>query len=426
MSSTPLNQHDVVISGVGVLSALGAGPDDLWRGLAAGESGVVELPEARSAGLRTWIGATSDWKPGDSHLKARSLRGLTRAEQLLLDAAQQAMTDAGVDQIADPDRVGLFFAGEKYTSDLNPMLTGLEKLREEGKPLSEAAVGAGMRSALNPLFYVEGLQSLALYNASRLWGVKGPNVYFHGSGDSGLVALRSAIRSVERDEVDLAIVAAGSHGTSLWNLARIDAMGLLAAGDAERDPGTVCRPYDTGHSGAVLGDGAVALVIQRGDRAGCSRGRIRGVGLANDRMRAPKPHPDARGVAGAVTRAARKAGTEALASITHVIGHGSGTPTGDASEVRALSAALPGTGRIRLASVKPHTGHLSPAAGLMNVAAALGTLQHRRVPAVLNHSRPDELLEERFDVSGGEIADGAALVISRGVEGQAGAVILDV
>lgn len=440
------DRDQIVISGIGVLTSVGRGTSELGRALRSGRSGIGIVEAIRDAGLRSWLGAAVHLPPGSDGPGRRALRGLTRPEALVLTAVHDALVDAGISSAGvSGDRTGLYVAGHKCTSDLAPMLDGLRKVRaakefaiahavEPGAfsashsdvALDERSIGEHAKSAFSPLFYVEGLQSLALYNASRHWNITGPCLYVHGSGDAGLVAMRSAVRALERGEVDVAVVAAAGEDLTPWESARLDAMGLLTV---ENDAGPqACRPYDTRRSGSVLGEGAVALVLQRKEPATRWMASVLGIGLGLDGARAPAPDPTARGVGVAVTRALELADRDrAPVGVSHVIGHGSGTRLGDESELRALSASLRGRGEsIRLHSVKPQTGHLGSAAGLLNVVVSVIALVDRRLPATMNHAEPDPSIPAGMSVSGGVLDGGVGVVVSRGVEGQAGAVVLDV
>ena len=164
------------------------------------------------------------------------------------------------------------------------------------------------------------------------------------------------------------------------------------------------------------------MVLTRDVDAAGSYAGVLGVGLGNDSVRAPAPDPRARGVQVAVRRAMELAGG---ADLSHVVGHGSGTVAGDASELSALCDVLPsGRSRIPLFSAKSQLGHLGPAAGLLSTVVALLALQHGELPATRNLEEPDPGLQPPLVPSGGPIGPGGGLVVSRGVEGQAGAVVL--
>ncbi|MEP7105812.1 MAG: beta-ketoacyl synthase N-terminal-like domain-containing protein, partial [Chloroflexota bacterium] len=181
-----------------------------------------------------------------------------------------------------------------------------------------------------------------------------------------------------------------------------------------------CRPFDRARDGAVLGEGAVFLMLeerehalQRGARI---RGEMLGFGAAFDSRRLLRPDAGGREVATAVRAALRDAALEPN-RVSYVAAHASGTRLGDSSEAAGLSAAL-GPAPV-VSSVKAATGHLGAAAGALNAAVALLALERQVAPPTLNLLDPDPACPvDAVALQAREVRMQHALAVARGLEGQ--------
>ncbi|MBL1076438.1 beta-ketoacyl-[acyl-carrier-protein] synthase family protein [Nocardia sp. 2] len=420
-----------MITGIGLVTALGEGVTATWDAIVDGRSGVAPLRSYDTAPLRTRIGAEIPDFDAARYMKARTIRMSTRGDQFGIAAAALALGDAGLDTDALGMRAGLYLGGNKDVCDLDPLIAGIVGIRNVDSASSIRLIGELAPSMIPPLIYVEGLQSAACFHISLMFGIRGPNAYYAGAADAGAMAIGRAMRAIRRGEADLAVAGGCDDATTWWAMSKMDGLGLLTRRNelGER----ACRPFDRDHDGAVLGEGGVVLVLEEREHA-LARGarcyaEITGVGSGNDSVRAPGCAADGRGLVRAIAQARTDAA--ALRDIDavrgpfdRVLAHGSGTPSGDLSEMRALRTAL-GVEAEKLAvtSCKPQVGHLVGAAGAMNVAAAALSLYSGVVPSTLNHSTAAPGCD--LDVVAGsarETPAGRALALARGVEGQAVAV----
>lgn len=415
----------VVVTGVGLLTAVGLDTASTWDGLVSGRSGVRPIEDYDASSLRTQLAAELDGFDPKNYADRKALRSMTRNDQLALAGAATAVADAKLETPEEGDparhRRGLFIGSNKEVSNLPPILDGVRYSETPDGGTSVAQLGEKATSAFPPLYYVEGLQAASLFYISHAYGLMGANTYFAGTGDAGATAVGRAFRAVRRGDADVVIAGGFDDATSWWNMTKYDAMGILT--DQNELGAEACRPYDAERSGAVLGEGSAFLVLEDADHAAArgatAHAEIVGTGSANDTYGLLTPDPSGAPLARAIGAALRDAGTEA-GEVGYVVTHGCGTRDGDASEAAALRSAFGAGSTPAASSVKAATGHLVGGAGALNAAVAVLALEHRVLPPTLNLDAP------AADCAGVDWVTGearaaepsVALALSRGLEGQ--------
>lgn len=420
----------VVVSGIGLVTALGIGTEATWQALVAGKCAVDRLRAFDASSLRTQIGAEiRDFDAAQFVAQRRTLRNTTRNDQLAIAGAALAVRDARCTfGNGEGDRAGLFIGGDKEISEPSKVMDAVLVSRNADGSTDMARMGTEGAEQVYPLFYVEGLQAAALFYISQAHGLRGANTYFAGSADAGSTAIGRAYRAILRDEATIAIAGGFDDATSWWNMTKLDALGVLTS---RNDLGAAaCRPYDQDRDGYVLGEGAALLVLENEDRA-----RERGaeiyaevVGLRSgfEPGALVTPLPDGRVLAGTIAGALDEAGVSAD-DIDYVATDGCATALGDASEAAALKSAFgPASGRVAASSVKAATGHLGAGAGALNVAIAALAIRHNTIPPTLNLTNVDPACAG-IDWVPGEARSlrvNHALALARGIEGQNVALVL--
>ncbi|OLE24449.1 MAG: 3-oxoacyl-ACP synthase [Actinobacteria bacterium 13_1_20CM_3_71_11] len=417
----------VAITGVGLLTAVGAGRKEAWDALLQGQTGVRRVRAWDASALRTQMAAEIDDFVPDRYASRRALRMTTRNDQLAIAGAVLAMTDAGNDISAyDPGRAAAFVGGNKEISNPEHLLDGCLVARCEDGSADIRRLGTQASSAFYPLFYVEGLQSAALFYVSQLFGLMGANAYFHGTADVGLTAIGRAYRSIRRGESDIALAGGSDDASSWWTLSKMDGLGVLT--DRNELGAQAFRPFDVDRSGSVLGEGASWLVLEEYEAA-TRRGatiyaEVTGFGSTFDGATLPTPEPSGAPLAVAI----RKALDEARVNpdeVDYVASHGCATLLGDPSEARALASVFGPAGQPAVGSVKPATGHLVAGAGALNVAVCTLAVAEGAIPPTLNLERPDpDCPLDNLVVQAREARVRHAVAVARGLEGQQVALVV--
>lgn len=415
----------VVVTGIGLCTALGQGTRETWSALLAGRSAVAPIASFDASSLRARLAAEIAGPLVEPTINRRARRMMTRNDVLAMAGTGLAVRDAGLEP--DVERTGLFLASNKETCEPDHLLNAALSARREDGTVDFGAFGANARSCVHPLFYIEGLQAASLFYVSQAYGLRGTNTYFAGTADASAIAIGRAYRAIRRGEAESAIAGGFDDPVAWWNLSKLDGLGLLSASN---DLGAgACRPFDAARDGTVLGEGAAVVVLEERDaalrRGARAYAEVTGFATTFDVARLLAPDPTGEPLARAMTSALEEARTEPDA-IGYVAAHGSATVLGDVSEARALRRAFgPAADGLAVSTVKPATGHLVAAAGGLNVAVAALALSDGAAPPTLNLERPDAACD--LDWVPGEaraIHARSAMAVSRGLEGQAVALTL--
>jgi 3-oxoacyl-[acyl-carrier-protein] synthase II len=272
------------------------GTDAAWNALLDGQTAIKPITSYDASSLRTQQAAEIEDFDAEQFANRKTLRSMTRNDQLALAGASLAVSDAGLDFSEDGDRAGLFVGSNKEISSPMNILEGSLVARNDDGTVDIRRLGESASSAFHPLFYVEGLQAASIFYISQAHSLKGANTYFAGMGEAGLMAIGRAYRSVRRGEALAAVAGGYDDASSWWNMTKFDTLGVLTE---RNELGTgACRPYDAERSGTVLGEGAAFVVLEPEERAKARGARvyaeIAGFGAAYDAERLITPDPDGR------------------------------------------------------------------------------------------------------------------------------------
>ncbi|MGW1774673.1 beta-ketoacyl-[acyl-carrier-protein] synthase family protein [Streptomyces sp. NPDC002104] len=422
------DRRRVMVTGIGLMTAIGQGAAPTWENLLEGRSGIGPLRAYDPAPLRTGIGAEiPDFDPRQ-WAGRRTLRMLCRGDQLALAGATLALRDAGLDGESDlGQRTGLFLGSNKEMPRMDELIAQLQAVRAEDGTPDLYKLGQTASSVIAPLFFVEGLQPAAGFHISEKYGIRGANAYFAGTADAGAMAIGRGMRTVRRGEADIVLAGGYDDATGWWAMSKMDGLGVLST---RTDLGQEAfRPFDRDRSGSVFGEGAALLVLEEREHA-LARGahcyaEVTGYGAGNDCVRPPSPQARARGLSRAIVRALDDAGG-VFHDGGYIAAHGCATVQGDASETLALHDALGTSAKAaQISSVKPQTGHLVGGAGALNAAVTALALNSGVVPATQNlRNQADECDLDYVPLTPRETRPDSALALARGLEGQAVAIAM--
>lgn len=339
--------RDVVVTGVGAVTPLGAGARTLHERWAAGAC-AVDGGEAPCA----------DFDPLTT-MSRKEARRADRFTQLALAAADEAMTDAG---LADGDAV----QAERFGSIVGTGIGGLATLESNQEQLLDRGASAVSPLAVPLMMGNAGAAAIALR-----YGLLGPCFGVVSACAAGANAIGSALRAIQAGEAD--VVIAGGAEAALTPLSRAS----FAALDATSHAG-ISRPFDVRRDGFVMGEGAGMLVLESAESAQARGarvlGRLAGYGTTCDAHHLTAPDPAGAGAARAISAALRDAGI-GPDGIDYVNAHGTSTPLNDRAETVALKTSLgERAGQIPVSSLKSSIGHLLGAAGAVEAVATVYSL----------------------------------------------------
>ena len=372
------DRTDVVVTGLGAITPLGADVASTWDGLLAGRSGVQKLTDDWAAELPARIAAWAAVDPA-TLLDRVQARRLDRCEQFAIVAAREAWADAGSPEV-DPERLGVVVSSG--IGGVASTLNAYDTLREKGwQRLSPFTV---------PMLMPNGAAGWISIELGARAGVHTTV----SACSSGAEAIGYAMDMIKSGRADVVLAGGTEAAIIQLNIAAFAAMRALSTRNDE--PERASRPFDKGRDGFVLGEGAGMVVLESAEHAARRGATVHavtaGVGYSADAHHIAQPDPEVRGAILAIRRALANGGV-AADQVVHVNAHATSTPAGDEIEARAIATAL-GTGAsgVVVSATKSMTGHLLGGAGAVESVAAILALRERVAPPTINLDDPaDEL-----------------------------------
>jgi 3-oxoacyl-[acyl-carrier-protein] synthase II len=408
----------VVVTGMGVVTSLGAGKEDNWAKLTAGESGIRTISRFSTEGLKTSIAGTVDF------LKVEPFSSPDLSQKLAETAAEEAVAQAAIG--AKGDFPGPLFLAVAPVEIEWPQR--LELGRDTGNPdytyddlLRVSGGGKYTRFHRRFLF-----GSVSDYLADT-FGTKGSPISLSTACASGASAIQLGVEAIRRGETDAALCVATDGSVNLENLIRFS---LLSALSMRNDaPQAASKPFSKNRDGFVMAEGAGALVLESYESATARGAKILGVlagcGELADSFHRTRSSPDGKPIIGCVRNALSDAGI-APEQIDYINAHGTGTPENDKMEYLGISSVFgEQTGRLPVSSNKSMVGHTLSAAGAVEAIFSLLTLEHQRIPPTINYDVPDPAIP--FDVVPNKARDARVTAVmsnSFGFGGQNASLIL--
>jgi 3-oxoacyl-[acyl-carrier-protein] synthase II len=374
-----MSNRRVVVTGVGLVSPLGVGTTETWSALVSGRSGIGPITAFDAAEFPSRIaGEISGFEPGQ-FLDSKLIRRSDRFIQLGLAAAHFAVEDSGLPfEEIGRDRIGTIVGSG---------IGGLSTIEATHRTALERGIGR-----ISPFFIPSLAVNMATGQITIRYGISGPNSAPSTACTTGLHAVGDAFRLIQLGHAD-AMLAGGTEAV-VTPLAVGGFCAMKALSTRNEEPTKASRPWDRDRDGFVISEGAGVLVLEEAEVAG-RRGatiyaEVSGYGMSGDAYHISAPHPDGVGAEKVMALAIADAGIEPE-NIDYINAHGTSTPLGDESEVRAIKSLF-GEHAYRLAvsSTKSATGHLLGAAGGLEAGFLALTIRDQVLPATINLDNPSE------------------------------------
>lgn len=368
---------EAAVTGIGMITPAGTDTDTTWKTLCAGESLAQRDPGL--AGLPVDISCrVEDFDP--SALLGRALaRRTDRFSHLALAAARQAVADAGLDPAAwNSSRIGVILGVGGNSLDTY--------VREF------TFLGQGRPSLISPMGLPRSLPNMVAAEIAMDLQVHGPNFTVASACASGATAIGVARDLIAAGACDVVLAGGSESGRARMAATSFSQMQALSR---RAEPRTASRPFDAERDGFVLSEGAAVLVLERPAHAAArgaqTRALLRGYAATTDAYHPVAPHPEGAGAEHALRAALAGAGC-AVGDIGHVNAHGTSTPAGDAAEAKALLRVFGGAPP-PVTAPKSVLGHSLGAAGAIEAALTVLTLERQLIPPTANLTRQDPGLE---------------------------------
>jgi 3-oxoacyl-[acyl-carrier-protein] synthase II len=417
------HRRRVAITGLGAVTPSGLSAAATWDSVTAGRSAIDVLDGAEFAELPVRIGGQVRGFDAASVLKPSVARRLSPVQCWAIAAADEAMRQAGL-LAADPQAPQVTLPCEPHRFSI-VSATGSGPV-DAMQQATRALLEGGPRSV--PLtLAIYGAPDAASALLSQRYQATGQAQGIAATCASGAVGLGEALRRIRHGYADAVLVVGLEDCLNPVNLASNANLRALAAG-YEDDPTAASRPFDAGRAGFVMAAGASAILLEAEDVAR-SRGagplaELAGSGAASDAHHPTAPHPEGRGAGTAVRECLADAGLTPD-DVDHINAHGTGTPLGDAAELRALDSALGERARrIPITATKSSTGHLLGAGGVVEAVLGVHTLQAGLIPPTINLDDPEFPDYDIVRGSARHAEVGTVLSNSFGFGGHNGSVLL--
>ncbi len=372
-----MERRRVVVTGMGMASAIGLDEATVWSNLLAGRGGIGPLTMLDTTGYRVSIGAEVDAEAVAARLRAMGRRPQDRALDLAMIAGADALAEAGVvaaEPPYEPQDVAVIFG------------TGVGSAESHHTAFS-AFAKRGVRG-LRPTTVPKCMYNAISSGLSLHFRLTGANFMVVSACTSATNAIGTAYRWV-RDGYADTVLCGGAEGFfdpffyGVWN--------NLGVQSTNPDPQRACRPFDRDRDGCVLGEGAGALVIESLAQAERRGARIRGeiVGYGESSDAAHRTSPSAAGQAVAMRKALDEAGV-APEELGFINAHGTATEANDACESESIRTVLgPAVDAVPVSANKSYFGHTLGASGALETIVTLLSVEAGRVPPNLNLDHPD-------------------------------------
>jgi 3-oxoacyl-[acyl-carrier-protein] synthase II len=385
---------------MGTIGPLGSTQGELWEALCAGRSGVGRLSIAPTDALgvrfaaeaRQFTGDVDDFGDLEKEQKKAIRKGLKvmcRECQMGVAVAQKALTDAGLTPGSfDPNRVGISFGADYMLSLPDEFTDGIQKSLDENGKFDFPRWPTDGMPRMSPLWLLKYLPNMPASHLAIYNDLRGPNNSITLREAAANLAVGEAFRIVAEGRADVMLAAA--TGTRLHPMKLIHCVQQNELADGSGDPTAASRPFDRDRSGAVLGEGAGAIVLESLSAAEARGATIHAEVIARASSAVAGPNLVARREQ-ALENVMRILLAQAAVSpdeIGHVHAHGLSTRTGDAEEAAAIHRVF-GARPVPVVAAKSHFGNLGAGSGMVELVASVLALGHGHLFPVLNYETPD-------------------------------------
>jgi 3-oxoacyl-[acyl-carrier-protein] synthase II len=378
----------VVVTGIGLVTPLGIGADNVWGRLLNGESGIGAIQSFDVSDLPAKIagqvprGETSEGRFNvDDWVPPKDQRKMDTFILFAMGAAVQAIEDSGWKPESEEDR-------ERTGVMIGSGIGGLPSIAETAVVLHER----GPRR-VSPFFIPASLINLASGNLSIRYGFRGPNHAVVTACSTGAHAIGDAARLITLDDADVMVCGGTEAATCRIGLAGFAAARALSTAFND-EPTRASRPWDKDRDGFVMGEGSGIVVLEELEHAKKRGAKIYaeviGYGMSGDAYHMTAPAPDGNGAFRAMTNALKRSGL-ALDQIDYINAHGTSTPLGDEIELGAVKRLFGDHAyKLSMSSTKSAIGHLLGAAGSVEAIFSILAMRDGVAPPTLNLENPSE------------------------------------
>ena len=377
----------VVVTGMGALTPIGNDVATSWENAVNGVSGAGPITHFDASLFKTQFACEVKGFNGADHFDRKKLRQLDLYAQYAVVAARQAVADAGLkdDEKLNRNRVGVIVAAG---------IGGLHTFEEEA---GYYAMNQDNGPKYNPFFIPKMIADIASGHISMEFEYHGPNYGVVSACASSNNAIIDAFNLIRLGKADVMVTGGAEAAVYPAGVGGFNSMHALST--RNDSPETASRPFSKSRDGFVIGEGSVVLILEELEHAKARGAKIyaevAGGGMSADAYHLTATHPEGLGAILSMENALEDAGMKPD-DIDYINVHGTSTPVGDISEVKAIQKVFgPAAYKLNISSTKSMTGHLLGATGAMEAKFCVMSIVNDTVPPTINHEEGDE--DEEID-----------------------------
>lgn len=372
----------VVVTGLGTITPLGNTLAETWEGLLNGKSGAGPITHFDASKFKTRFACEVKNFDASLYVDRKEARKCDRYSLLAIGAAKQAIEDAAMDlESEDKDRIGVIFAAG---------IGGIQTFEDE--VLGYAKTKDTIGPKFNPFFIPKMIADIAAGHISMIYGFRGPNFATVSACASSTNAIADAFNYIRLGKANVIVTGGAEAAIAAPGVGGFNSMNALST--RNDSPETASRPFSGSRDGFVMGEGAACLVLEELEHA-LARGakiyaEVAGAGMSADAYHLTASHPEGLGAILVMKNALEDAEMEPE-DIDYINVHGTSTPVGDISEVKAIQKVFGEHAyKLNISSTKSMTGHLLGAAGALEAIVSIKAVQEDIVPPTINHAEGDD------------------------------------
>ena len=377
----------VVVTGLGVISPIGNDVETTWNNALKGVSGAGPITHFDASKFKTQFACEVKNFNAAEHFDRKKLRQLDLYAQYALVAAKQAVEDANLEaESINKDRVGVIVAAG---------IGGLHTFEEEAGYY--AVHGEEQGPKYNPFFIPKMIADIASGHISMQYGFHGPNYGVVSACASSNNAIIDAFNLIRLGKANVMVTGGAEAAVYPAGVGGFNSMHALST--RNDSPETASRPFSASRDGIVIGEGSAVLILEELEHAKARGAKIyaevAGGGLSADAYHLTATHPEGLGAILAMNNALEDAEMKPE-DIDYINVHGTSTPVGDVSEVKAIKEVFGDHAyKLNISSTKSMTGHLLGATGALEAMFSVKSVQEDIVPPTINHDPEDQ--DENID-----------------------------
>ena len=373
-----MSKRRVAITGIGILSPLGNDLASSWDGIVNGRSGIGPITHFDASAFATRISGEVKGFDAARWIPAKDIKKMDPFVHYGVAAALMSIADAGLDIVADPERIGVAIGAG---------IGGLKGIEDTAIKYHE-----GGPRKISPFYVPSTIINMISGQVSIMTGAKGPNIAAVTACTTATHNIGLAARMIQYGDAEAMIAGGAEFATTPTSLGGFCAMKALSTRNDE--PQKASRPWDRDRDGFVMGDGAGVLVLEEFERAKARGARIyaelAGFGMSGDAHHMTAPSENGEGGGRCMVAALRDAGLDPSA-VDYINAHGTSTPAGDLAETMGIKHVFGAhASKLMVSSTKSMTGHLLGAAGGVEAVFSTMAIHAGVVPPTINLDHPSE------------------------------------